>query len=179
MPLTITEALAEIKTIGKRLAKKREAIGPYLARQEGIKDPLEKSGGSPAFLISERQAIADLESRIVELRRGIRKANEATTIVIEGKSQTIADWLIWRREIAPGVASFLGGLRASLNNIRLNAQKNGNAVVSKDGQPAAPTDVLVNLDEADLNKSIETLETILGTLDGQLSLKNATVLIEE
>lgn len=46
MALTITEALAEIKTVGKRVEKKREFIKAFLARQDGVKDPLEKDGGS-------------------------------------------------------------------------------------------------------------------------------------
>ena len=38
MALTITEALAEIKTIQARLTKKREFITRYIARQDGQKE---------------------------------------------------------------------------------------------------------------------------------------------
>ena len=55
MPITITEALAEIKTVGKRVEKKREFIKSFLARQDGIKDPLEKDGGSYQAIARERQ----------------------------------------------------------------------------------------------------------------------------
>lgn len=47
------------------------------------------------------------------------------------------------------------------------------------GESAASfQDIRVNVSENDLAKDLEQMETILGTLDGQLSLKNATVVIE-
>ena len=48
--LTITEALAEIKTLEKRIQKKQEFVGSFLYRQEQFKDPLAAQGGSPAAL---------------------------------------------------------------------------------------------------------------------------------
>lgn len=43
---------------------------------------------------------------------------------------------------------------------------------------AKPTDIVVNVDEQQLAKDIERLEETLGTLDGVLSLKNATVMLD-
>lgn len=43
--MLITEALAELKTLNKRVEKKKEYVKAYLYRQEGLKDPLEKDGG--------------------------------------------------------------------------------------------------------------------------------------
>ena len=54
MALTITEALAEIKTLAKRIEKKRQNIGQFLVRQEGVRDPLEREGGSVAFVQTEQ-----------------------------------------------------------------------------------------------------------------------------
>ena len=45
--MTITEALAEIKTIQKRIDKKREFILHHTYRQHTLRDLLEKDGGSP------------------------------------------------------------------------------------------------------------------------------------
>src|ERR1035438_7251391 len=70
--LTITEALQEIKTIGKRLDKKRAAAAQYLARDARARDPLEKDGGSAKFISEERQAIADLETRVISIRTHIQ-----------------------------------------------------------------------------------------------------------
>lgn len=174
MNITITEALAEIKTIGKRLDKKRQNVLLYLARQEGIKDPLEKEGGSAAFVAAERQSIADLGSRIVDLRRGIQKANEATSVTLGGKTRTIADWLIWRRDVAASEGSFLAQIRQQLNAVRDQARKNGSGVVASSAEANTPADFVVNVNEQDLASQIEAHEEILGQLDGQLSLKNAT-----
>lgn len=180
MTMTITEALAEIKTIGKRIDKKREFVMGFLYRQEGLKDPLEKEGGSIETIRRENQAITDLENRIVILRRGIARANEATEVTINGKTNSIADWLTWRRDVAPGIQQFQGMVRGRLNQMREAAKRSGSAVIQQNvTSDAKPTDFVVNIDEAGLAKDIEGMEETLGTLDGQLSLKNATVMISD
>lgn len=179
MSLTITEALAEIKTIGKRMEAKRKGVMPYVARQDGVRDPLEKDGGSLSFIASERQGIRDLGARIIALRRGIQRANDATVVTIGGVPRTISEWLTWRREVAPGEQQFLAALRTNLNSLRDNAKRQGSAVVPAGAQAQAPTDFVVNVSETELSSQIETLEETLGTLDGQLSLKNATTPIVE
>jgi hypothetical protein len=176
---TITEALAEIKTIGKRIEKKREFIGGYLGRQEGAKDPLEKDGGSIKVITEERQSIADLEGRVIALRAGIRGTNEYRKVTIGKFERTIADWLTWRREVAPGQQQFLNKLRSQLSAIREQTKRQGAKFVSVGDTAETSTDVLVNIDERELAKQIEELEEVLGTLDGQLSLVNATAHIVE
>ena len=179
MSITITEALAEIKTIAARLAKKRDTINGYIARIEGVRDPLEKSGGSAKVIREERQAIADLESRLIALRLGISRANDATVVTILGQSRSISEWLTWRRDVAPGQRQFLAGLMANLKHIRDQAKSKGASVVSASvgvGE-AQPTDIVVNIEERELGQEIELLEDIFGQLDGQLSLKNATTTI--
>lgn len=178
--LTITETLAEIKTVGKRIEKKREFVGGYLARQEGVKDPLEKDGGSGAVIERERQAIADLEQRLIDLRRGIQMANDATPVTINGTTRYISEWLTWRRDIAPNQRTWLAAVRTALNNMRDKAKRDGHAVVSASVTTAEvkPTDLVVNIDEYALGKEIETIEDTLGQLDGQLSLKNATIMVQ-
>ena len=176
--MTITEALAELKTMNKRIEKKREYVTQFLVRQDGIKDPLASDGGSMDVIQRERQAIADLEKRHVAIRTAIQKTNQTTLITVADITKTIAEWLTWRKEIAPGAQTFVARLRSGIQNARNQAQQKGWAVVSATATAAQPTDILVNADEAALAAEAEQLETILGTLDGQLSLKNATVLIE-
>ncbi len=79
---------------------------------------------------------------------------------------------------APPPVGFVMKLRATIQSLRTQAQQKGFGMVLAGQSASAPTDYLVNLDEAALAKEAETLETILGTLDGQLSLKNATVMID-
>jgi len=178
MALTITEALAELKTIQKRIEKKREYVGQYLARQDGIKDPLEKDGGSAQVIDRERQAITDLQTRHVAIRTAIQKINQVTPITIADITKTIAEWLTWRKEVSPGAVSFVNKLRQTIQSTRTQAQQKGWGVVQSGQTAAQPTDLIVNVDESALAKEAEQLETILGTLDGQLSLKNATVTID-
>lgn len=177
MKTTITEALADLKTIDKRIQKKREFVLAYLLRQEMQKDPLEKEGGSVNAINAELQSIGDLFERKIVIRAAINKANTDTSIEIQGIKRTINDWLVWRREVAASHGQLLNEINGKIQSTRQDAIRKGLAVVS--GQPAAnPTDVLVNLNEQELAKEIEQREEILGVLDGQLSLKNATILIE-
>lgn len=170
--MTITEALAEIKTILKRIATKREFVETYQLRVDTLKDPLEKDGGSSKAVDAEMQAIADLEGRIVTLRKAIQKANDDTEITLEGLSMSIADWLIWRREIAPAKQTFLSRLSQRLSSAR---QQIRTSDWRSPQTPEVKTDIVVNMDETKLSKDREALQNILGQLDGQLSLRNATV----
>jgi hypothetical protein len=173
---TITEAPAEIKTIDKRIEKKREFITTYLVRNEQLKDPLDRDGGSFEAIRRERQAIKDLEELKVAIRRAILDANQENTITLSGTTRSIADWLVWRREVAPTQERFLTTLRRNIDANRAEAQKRGLAVAEPD--KAKERDLIVNLNEAELAEDIEQFQEALGSLDGQLSLKNATVTIE-
>ena len=178
MKTTITEALAELKTIGKRVEKKRAYINSYLYRQEALKDPLEKDGGSAAVIERERQAIKDLSIRHIAIRLAIQKANHETQVTVEGNTFSLADWLTWRKEVAPDLQRFLANTRNQIDVARKQTVQRGGTVVGTAGEATKPTDVIVNVDEAALAKESEQLEAILGGLDGQLSLKNATVTID-
>ena len=178
MSITITEALAEIKTIGKRIDKKQEFVFGSLARQEGARDPLEKDGGAEVVVSRERQAINDLQTRVVELRRGIQRANDSTIVQIGGAERSISEWLIWKRDVAPKRRDFLNKMSGGLKQLRENAKRQGQNVVQI-GAAQQFSDIVVSIDELALAKEIEELEKILGDLDGQLSLKNATVPIVE
>lgn len=178
--MTITEALAEIKTVTKRIESKRKFVGQYLVRGSDFKDPLEKEGGSQKNLEQEMQAIRDLEQRLVDLRRAINEANDATEITIEGVKKTISDWIIWRREVAPNRERFLDSIQRNILGVR-EQQRYGNlrSLSRPSGQEQDKvTEVVVNISEQELAKEIEQIKNILGQLDGQLSLKNATVMVE-
>lgn len=176
--MTITEALAELKTIQKRIEKKQGAMGGYLARQDGIRDPLEKDGGSVLFIERERQAVTDLQTRLVKIRTTIQQVNQMTPIMVAGDTKTIAEWLTWRKEVAPNAQQFVKLIRGAVNDFRKTALQKGQGVYGPGQTPTAPTDVIVNVNEVELATLAEHLETVLGELDGQLSLKNATVMVD-
>lgn len=174
--LTITEALAEIPTIEKRIEKKHEFIINYLYRQSSVRDPHEKDGGSAVLISREKQAIQDLQLRLIRIRSLIQKANSENTITIGEQTKSIVDWLTWRREVAPKHQRFLQDQISKINQMRQNAARQGVNVTDKDA--GFSSDFVVNVNERELADHIEELENTLGVLDGQLSLKNATILID-
>lgn len=173
--VTITEALADLKVIDKRIEAKRTFVGNNILRHAQLKDPLEKEGGSWEAIKRERQAIGDLEAQKIAIRRAIVSANATNSISVNGTTRSIADWLTWKRDVAPSQRGFLAQIQSGINTNRQNALRQG-AKVTKEGE-AGPTDIVVNLNEQELAKEQEELEATLGTLDGQLSLKNATITV--
>lgn len=183
--ITITEALQEIKTINKRLERKRQAVLPYIVRDSKLLDPFAKDGGSLKFIESERQAINDLEKRIIAIRTAIQQANLKETLKVEEKTMTVAEWLTWRREVSQQQQLFLRTLAMSLAQTRDAIQKRGGKTVfaaavatAEASSPSDPPQVIVNVDEKQLLEEQERLEKITGDLDGKLSLFNATQTIE-
>ena len=177
--MTITEALQEIKTIGKRLEKKRSAITQYACRDSRIKDPLEKDGGSVTYIKKERQAIADLEKRIVDIRTAIQRKNLATTLTLHERTMSIAEWLTWRREVSSEQQRFINTLGAGIRKLRDDVQKKGGRLITSEREAdAIPGEVVVHIDEKKLLEEAEEIESLLGDLDGKLSLLNATTTIE-
>ena len=175
MDITITEALAEVPTISKRIAKKQQFVLDFLYRPSVIRDAHEKEGGSAELIKQNLQGIADLEQRLIAIRSGIAKSNAATKITIGATTRTITDWLTWRREVSEGQRQRLGNMASTLRQMRAKAQQQGTKVSEQTTESL--TDIVVNVNEKDLSDQIEALETTLGALDGQLSLKNATVSI--
>lgn len=173
--MTITEGLAEIKTLVKRIEKKREFVLTYLWRQEGNKDPLEKDGGSSKAIAEARQAITDLESRIVAIRGAITEANRTTDLNVCGRTMSIYDWLTWRREVSAGAKDFIRSIQTGLRQIRTQAAQKQIMVVEGRGENLS--DIVVNVSESAIADEAERMEETLGNLDGLLSLKNATVTI--
>ena len=175
--MKITEALAEIKTIAARTIKKREAIMRYFSRDSRFRDPLEADGGSKEFVKRERQAIKDLEERLVKIRSAIQAINLRTSLAVNGTTRTVSEWLNWRREISNNAKGFLNLMAQQLNGLREAAKRQGTTITEKEstGQTA---EILVSVNEQELAREIEEMESTLGTLDGKLSLLNATVSVE-
>lgn len=179
--ITITEALAEVKTIPARVAKKQEAIMRYFHRDSRMTDPLVKDGGlgSVEFILRERQGIRDLHSRLVRIRCAIQVANHNTMLEVGGVTKTVAQWLGWRREVAGEEGKFLSTMAASVGEIRRQALAKGWGTATPGAvDPSKEYQILINVDEAALAKDVEGHEALLGALDGKLALVNATTLIE-
>lgn len=176
--MTITEALAEVKTIGKRVEKQRDFVGKFLTRPEQLKDPLAKEGGSESLIANALDSIRDLEQTVIRIRLAVADANAKNTIKIGNVEKSIAEWLVWRRDVAPRHEQFLATLSTNIDRQRQFAQTKGGTVVAANSAEVKPTDIVVNIKESELHKEIEEFQGTLGALDGQLSLKNATITIQ-
>lgn len=167
---TITEGLAELKTITARLAKKRQFIQSHLIRDAERIDPLDKQGGSINAIKAEMQAVRDLEDRAVAIRSAVNRANANTELTVGGTARTVEQWLIWRREVSRGQVEFLSTLT---NHVERARQRDPYSGRGKD-----ELGLIVNIDEKQLAADTEKLVEILGELDGRLSMVNATTVIE-
>lgn len=174
---TVTEVLAEIATIDKRLPKKIADVQPYVWRYEAMRDPFEKDGGSAKYLAEQRQSFEDLLERKIKLRREIARSNDATDLTVDGEVRIVADWLVWKREVYPQLREFLSRQVRDAQTARQQAQRSGGGVVMP-GTNSKPDDVVINIDEQQAIKDLEALEEKYGKLDGLLSLKNATTEID-
>lgn len=173
--LTITEALAELKTLKSRIEKKRQHSGNYILRDSRAVDPMLKEGGSEEYVKREWQAIADLEERFIKLRFAIQDSNLSTTLDLKGTSRSIAAWLIWRRELVDSRKTYLTNVSRSITNGRRDI---AGAKMQNPPPGMEKADLVVNIDEAGLLAEIENLDETLGELDGRLSLLNATTTID-
>lgn len=180
--MTITEALQELKTIDKRINKNIESYVEYIYRAEALRDPLEKDGGSAAFIKERRQAVRDLLNRKVELRTAIAQVNRLNSITVAGVTKTIEEWLVWKREVAPVTERELTAIRAKLHEgaslaIQPLQQRRllGAAVAAANVGEGKPIPVVTNVNEKAFAEEQEQYEKIVGELDGQLSLKNALI----
>lgn len=165
--ITISEALADIKTLNARLDKKEEFIAEHLMRAKEAKDPLEAQGGQVAAIVLQRTAMLALQQRIVTIRLAVQHANLTTPLTVLGVTKSMAEWLVWRRDVVPKERLFLTEIKQAVNRVRHDMLRTRSS-----------REIVVNLDEQALSDAIEHLERTLGELDGQLSLKNATVMVE-
>jgi hypothetical protein len=167
--VTITEALQEVKTILARIEKKQDFVMQNLVRKAELKDPLEKDGGQEKAVTQELQAIGDLQNRLVAIRRAIRLANESTLITVNGKERSIADWLVWKREVAPLITSFDNKMSVRIAAVRSNTRQDDWRSMSSNPTQPKESDIVVNIPEKAFASDIEALQETLGALDGLLS----------
>lgn len=173
--MSITEALAEVKLIAKRIEKKKETIFNNLVRQEHVADPFQSAGGTPKFIKEETQAIGDLWDRLIRIREAIGKANLENEVTVEGQTRTIAGWLAWRREVQEQAQSFYGAIKDRTNNALQMAARNHQLYKPTEAAEPILVKTVSNVDLAKVTKAWEVAHAIEDRLDGQLSLKNAQI----
>lgn len=174
--LTITEALSEVNLITKKLAGKQDGIFPALVVPAHVPDPYKDN---LKYVEAEMQSVADLQVRLLKIRSGIQRANLETSITINDMTLPITSWLAWRKEVYPTATNLLQNIRRKVVEHQA-ANQSRPALMQKQEDGALKTEMVtfkygVSLPE--ITKKLETLVDTHEKLDGQLSLKNATVTI--
>jgi hypothetical protein len=172
--LSISEALGQLAVIDQQIEKKQQLISDYLFRDAAVRDPLARDGGTAEVLAREYRSIQALLGRKVRIRRVVQSANEQATITHGDTTRSIADWLVWKREVVSDRSRFLVQLRNRIEQARREAPRHRPAAAEK----SSGSDLVVNLNEQELSSELELLEELQGYLAGQLALKNATVVVE-
>lgn len=157
----------------KKIEDASRIVGEYLVRNNALRDPMEASGGSRAFVARMLQGIADMETNIGTIRVAIHDANRSNSLEVVGQTRSAEEWLILKREILP---KRLKNLKGYYNRI-LSSRMTTRLDKSKQVDSAEP-DLVVNLDENELVKQITAIEEFMAVIDMKLSLFNATVVIE-
>jgi len=178
--LTISEALAELKILGDRLAMNAKFVLDHVARDERQRDPFEREQSTAAAQIAQRMdSSRDLRARAVALRRAIALKNFEVRVEIEGVTRSVGEWLIWRREIAKGYGAELAALVGHIERLQSTvAQQNLRMRTDNTGSSGEPVRLALMLGLAELQTLREQHQSTLGVLDGRLRVVNATTTIE-
>lgn len=176
--ITVTEALAELPTLKKRITKLRVEIGNYSSRPAKERDPHYKiEGGSRGWIERQLQSVRDMETRYLRIRQSIQRSNLDSMLSVEGVERPVMEWLNWRNEIAKEQGMMPQALLNAIQRQRKAATAAGGKLgTEKEAQ--GDNDIIVNVHESDLIDQVQKHETIMGALDGKLSLHNATTMIE-
>lgn len=173
--ITITEALSEINLLKKKIEKKELIVAGNLIRVKHIKDPLE--GGSQFYVARELQAIKDLNKRYVKIKSAIAQANIKTLVTIGDDTKSIFDWLTWKRDIADKQTKLLQQINLGIKN-HLDSQAQRPNVYKDDEGKVHLVEYELNVDYSTQLAAAQSLSDTIEKLDGQLSLKNATIQVE-
>jgi hypothetical protein len=174
--ITITEALSEVKLIEKKLVKKRETILANLTRYSHVQDPMASDGGTSNWITKEHQSIKDLQTRLETIRSNIADMNLKTQVTVGETTKSMFEWLTWKREVAPAYLNFLKSVHMQTKTA-LDAQNQRPGIVTDPEGKQKLAELVLNVNYLDYLKQAERANDMLENLDGQLSLKNATVTI--
>lgn len=175
--MTITEALSEVNLIKKKIEKKISLVTGNLMRATHLKDPFESQGGSIAANKAEVQAVGDLNVRLIKVRSAIAKANLENKITIGDATRSIHDWLVWKREVSEGEQKFYTEVHTRTKAQIDQIAKQPSIYKDEEGKTHL-VEFVPNVEYPEFLKKAEVLGDTLEKLDGQLSLKNATIVVE-
>jgi hypothetical protein len=141
-------------------------------------DSMAADGGIKQVIQNELQSISDLEDRLCALRWAIMRTNTSENIEIMGKIRTLYGWLVWRKEIANNQKYFYKQIYDVTKAEMDTLAKTPRLYKPSDDSTATLVEIEPNLDYMSYAAKAATVGEILDKLDGILSLKNATLLVD-
>ncbi len=175
--MTVTEALSEVNLIKKKIEANDNLILGNLLRPTHAKDIYEKDGGSEKFNATVFQSTRDLNTKLIKIRSAISTANLTHSIAIGKEIKTIHDWLIWKREVFQKYHQVVNQAQARAKT-QLESYTNSPKVYKDEEDRQQLVQWVSNVDISALQKEAQELSDMYNKLDGQLSLKNATITVE-
>jgi len=168
MKTTIQEVLAWLKYAEPKITKKGASINANIARPANQIDPMLTTlpGGTPEFIAREMKSIHDQTEEWIARRVAIQRSNLDTVVDIDGKKRTVAEWIVWKREVYPQLNAIWSQALGQIRRI--------NAAPRKTDEPLP----VFNIQETNIVSDLEALQNTYQKLDGLLSLNNATVTVE-
>lgn len=163
--LTVTRALAELRTLGKRIEKLQTSTTFSSTRVTGKawKDHVEETK-------SNYQSLHDLMNRYVRIKSAILKSNASTLVTIAGKTYTVAEAIAHKECITHSV-QLLETLRRARSNIQAEVSQHEAAVqkkldvllennFKKERQQAQESDIKIISESYLKNNKIEVVDPI-------------------
>lgn len=177
MKTTITEALSEINLIKKKIESAQQTVLSVLNKPKHLDDAFKSDGGSPKLIERQVQSMNDNFSRLEKIRSAVSQANLDTSITVGETTKTIFDWLTWKREVAESHLTFAKNVYTQAK-VELDRVARVPQVYKDEEGKTHLLEIESNVDLGTWLKKQEVLTETLEKLDGQLSLKNATVLVD-
>jgi hypothetical protein len=188
--MTIARGLTRLKTIKAQLSSVGTDVGNLAAINNKKRSPMgeqkaaiDKNHNQALEAVNSLyQKFNDLTKEFTKIKLAIDKANLTTVIVIGGKSMTIQEALIYRRDIQDYVRAlnnqYARAVTAAKNDVEsynrnLNTEGMDEATLNK-----VMADVLYLVPPARINEVNEFLVEFMTELDGTLNEVNALTEIE-
>ena len=188
--MTIARGLTRLKTIKAQLVNISQQVTQYGAISNKVRHPLGgqrvslEKNHSEAIAVVESlyQQFNDLTSEFMRIKLAIDKANLTTIVEIGGKSLTIQEALIYRRDIQSYVQSLSNGYGRAVQQAQNTVDKY-NASQSTEGLDentikAVMADVLYLVPLNRVQEANKFIVEFMTELDGTLNEVNALTEIE-
>ena len=173
METTITEALAEIKLIDAKVAKKQSVVfdrNNLMYLEQVIRKPV-------VSITEEIQSIEALLDNREKIRAAIMASNVVTRVEIGGIEKTIYGWLCFKKETGAALSNTYQQINAAVSSLKEEIQRRPSFYKDDKTGENRLVKAVFTIDDKALLKKAEDTAALLEKIDGVLSLKNATTVI--